>query len=84
MRQLTAEQFREMRQKLGITQVKLASWFGLECQTVARWEKGQATVSGSAAVLAWLLYDEQINGNKRAVRDYVRGVHASHEHDGGT
>lgn len=72
MKQLTKNEFKELRKKLGITQKELSSWFGLSDQSIARWEKGQARVSGAAAVIAWLLYDEQVNGNKYALRDYLR------------
>ncbi len=67
----TPKQFREMRKQLKLTQTTLAKWFGVSDQAIARWEKEQSRVPASAYVLLWLIYDEQINGNKRAVKDYI-------------
>jgi DNA-binding XRE family transcriptional regulator len=70
MRILKGKQFKKLRLQLELTQTQMASWFGVSDQTIARWEKGYP-LSGSAAILAWLLYDEQINSNKNAIRDYL-------------
>lgn len=68
---VTPARFRTMRQKMGHSQKRLAEWFGVSDQSVARWEKGKTDIPGAAMILIWLLYDETVNGNKNAVRDYV-------------
>jgi putative transcriptional regulator len=72
LKPITPSRFRTMRKRLGLSQKKLSKWFGTSDQSVARWEKGKSEIPGPARVLIWLLYDEQINGNKSAVRDYVK------------
>ena len=72
MKPITPVRFRTMRKELGCTQKKLGKWFGVSDQAVARWEKGQSEIPGPSKVLMWLLYDNEINGNKHAVRDYVK------------
>lgn len=69
---ITSSKFRSMRKKMGRSQKLIAGWFGVSDQSVARWEKGKTSIPGSAKVLIWLLYDQEVNGNPNAVRDYVR------------
>lgn len=63
-----------MRLALEMTQEYLARLFGVGTQSVHRWESGKSRVDRSAAILLWLLYDEQVNENKHSVRDYIRTV----------
>lgn len=69
---VTAKQFRRMREQMEHSQAKIAKWFGVTEQSVHRWENEKTEIPGAAKVLMWLLYDETINKNKHAVRDYVR------------
>lgn len=69
-----AKTFCKMRKAMGFTQIKIALWFGTSPQNVGRWERGKNSIPGPAKVLMWLLYDQEINGNKYAVRDYVQSV----------
>ena len=68
---VTPKRFRAMRKEMAFTQVRLATLFGVTDQSIARWEKAQSAIPGHAKVLMWMLYDEHINGNNHAVRDYV-------------
>ena len=69
---ITATKFRAMRKEMGHSQKLIAQWFGVSEQSVARWEKSHTAIPGAAKILLWLLYDEKINNNKRAVRDYIK------------
>lgn len=69
---------RELRKVLGLTQGRLSKWLGVDTQTIARWEKGH-NISGPAKVVLWLLYDEQVNRNDNALRDYLRQSRAGRE-----
>ena len=68
----TGARFARMRRKGGWTQEKIARWFGVAVGTVNRWENEKSRLDRSAAILMWLLYDECVNHNEYAVRDYVR------------
>lgn len=57
---------------MGYTQRQLADWFGTTVGTMNRWENNKSPLDRSAAILMWLLYDEQINKNKTAVRDFIK------------
>ena len=45
----TAQQFREWREKLGLTQVQVAERFGVTRTTVQNWESGATPISQSVA-----------------------------------
>lgn len=62
--------FRSMRRKIHLPQRTIARWFGVAIGTINRWETGKTKIDPSAKILLWLLYDEQVNGNRHAVRDY--------------
>lgn len=74
MKPIGPKQFQMMRKRMGYPQTKIALWFGTSPQNVGRWERGESAIPGPAKVLMWLLYDQEINGNKHAVRDYARSV----------
>ena len=57
---------------MGYSQKLIGKWFGVSDQSVARWEKGKTAIPGAAKLLIWLLYDEKVNGNKRALKDYLK------------
>ena len=57
---MDAEQFRQAREVLGMTQTELAHKVGVKPgkhmdRTVRRWEKGERKVPGSVAVLVEML-----------------------------
>ena len=64
--------FRAMRKRARLTQATVAKWFGVDEQTVRRWENGKTELNRSAAVLMWLVYDEKVNHNLAAMRDFIR------------
>lgn len=69
---VNARSLKKMRIAMGLTQFSLGKLVGLSDQMIARYEKGQSDISGAVKVLVWLLFDEQINKNKYAVRDYLK------------
>lgn len=71
---VTPEKFKLMRRELGYTQLRIAKMFGVSDQAVARWEKAKNPLPGAAKILIWLLYEEQINGNRFALRDYIAAI----------
>lgn len=71
MKAVTPETFKAMRNQLGYSQSRIARLFGVSPLSVIHWEKGHHSIPGSARILMFLLWDEQVNGNKRAVRDYM-------------
>lgn len=77
MIKVTPAKFREMRKAMGYSQAKIARWFGVTDHAVRRWEHGRNKIDGCAKVLMWLLYDQEVNGNKNAVQDYVQSVQQS-------
>jgi DNA-binding transcriptional regulator YiaG len=52
---MTGAELREIRQKLGLSQHKLAPQLGLHWNTLARFERGEINISGPVAILARLL-----------------------------
>lgn len=71
MKAVTPETFKAMRNQIGYSQPRIARLFGVSPLSVIHWEKGHHSIPGSARILMFLLWDEQVNGNKRAVRDYM-------------
>jgi DNA-binding transcriptional regulator YiaG len=69
---MTGKQFRQMRLRMKLTQAAIAKRFCCSVQAINRWENGKTRVSGAAQGLMTILYDNEINGNKYAVRDYAR------------
>jgi len=68
---VTPKRFRAMRKEMQFTQAQIANWFGVQVLSVTRWETNRSPIPGSAKILMWLLYEEQIKGNKRAMRTYL-------------
>lgn len=56
---LDGKEFRYLRKMLELTQSATGSLFGVDAQTVARWEKGESDVSMPADRLIRLLFIEQ-------------------------
>ena len=52
---MTGERVRRLRQKLGLTQERLAQLLGVSWTTVNRWEAGASSPTGMAARLLMLL-----------------------------
>lgn len=57
MPDMTPEEFRALRERLGLSQEKLARRLDVSQNTVARWESGSRKISGPAAVLLRLFVD---------------------------
>jgi DNA-binding transcriptional regulator YiaG len=70
--EISPKRFRTMRKEMEFSQALIAHWFGVTPQSVGRWERGEITIPGSARILLWLLYEEEINGNKQAMHDYLK------------
>ena len=62
---LSGSEFRFLRHELNLSQSSLALLFGVEAQTVARWEKRRTKVPGMAERMLRALYAESIGGNPR-------------------
>lgn len=56
---MTGRELRSIRQKLTLTQAALAEAIGVTSNTVARWERGEMTISGPAARLLEKLAGER-------------------------
>ena len=57
---LNGKEIRFLRHEMDLSQSRMAALLGVDEQTVARWEKGQAGVSGPADKMIRLLYAEAI------------------------
>ena len=68
---VTPQTFKTMRNQCGYSQPRIAKLFGVSRLSVINWEMGRHAIPGSARILMFLLWDEQVNGNKHAVRDYL-------------
>ena len=60
--QLTGAEFRFLRKELGLSQAKLAHWWGYEAQSVAGWEK-RGRVPRIADRFIRAFYLEKVSGN---------------------
>lgn len=56
---MTGKGFKRKRSALGLTQVQLATQLGVSVTAVARWERGERTISGPVARLLTLLHQLQ-------------------------
>ncbi len=52
---MTAAKLRAIRKRLGVTQVQLATYLGVDESTVARWEQGTRGISEPVAKLIQVL-----------------------------
>jgi putative transcriptional regulator len=59
---LHGQEIRFLRKEMDITQSELGKCLGVDAQTVARWEKGENHINGSAERLLRLLYVEHADG----------------------
>ena len=64
-RALTGAQLRFLRLELGVSQKLLGMLLGKSGQTVARWEKGQSRIDGTADRIVRVLYAEQIGEDEK-------------------
>jgi len=62
-RALTGAELRFLRIELGWSQKLLGMLLGKSAQTIARWEKGQSRVDGTAERVVRVLYTEQTGEN---------------------
>jgi len=60
---LSGKELRFLRKEMDLTQSDLGKLLGLSSQQVARWEKGESDISGSADVLVRGLYIQHVGGN---------------------
>jgi putative transcriptional regulator len=65
---LSGKEIRFLRHEMDMSQGALADLLGVDEQTVARWEKGQAGVSGPADKVIRLLYAETIGADADVAR----------------
>lgn len=56
---LSIEEFKQIRKKLGFTQKEFAHLIGSSKPTLERWESGSGQISGPAAILVSLLAEHQ-------------------------
>ncbi|MDX2222743.1 MAG: helix-turn-helix domain-containing protein [Rhodospirillaceae bacterium] len=59
-RRLSGKELRFLRKDMGLIQAELARLLGVSSQQVARWEKGQCAMPGTADTMVRLLYAEHI------------------------
>ena len=64
-RALTGAELRFLRIELGLSQKLLGMLLGKSAQTVARWEKGQSRIDGTADRVVRVLYAEQTGENEK-------------------
>lgn len=55
---MTCTTFRRLREKLGLSQAKLAARMGVSSNTIYRWEVGTVTVPPPVAVLIRILVEQ--------------------------
>ena len=55
MRLLKPGEIQKVRERLGLSQDQFAATFHISAWTLRKWEQGERTPSGAAAVLLWLL-----------------------------
>ena len=64
--EMTPEEFRSLRNQLGLSQGKLARVLGVSVNAVQRWEKDQRGISGPVALAMRLLAEKHAGGVKAA------------------
>ena len=64
-RTLTGAELRFLRVEMGLSQKLLGMLLGKTAQTVARWEKGQSRIDGTADRVVRVLYAEQTGENEK-------------------
>lgn len=65
---LSSREVRFLRHEMDLSQNRLAALLGVDEQTVARWEKGQANISGPADKMIRLLYSEWVGAKAEVSR----------------
>lgn len=65
---LSGKELRFLRHEMDLSQNRLATLLGVDEQTVARWEKGQASISGPADKMIRLLYSEWVGDKAEVAR----------------
>jgi putative transcriptional regulator len=59
---LNGKEIRFLRKQMDLTQSELARLFGVDAQTVARWEKGETAIAGPAELLLRVVFLEHACG----------------------
>jgi len=70
---LSGKEFRFLRHELDLSQARLAALFGVDAQSVARWEKGRTRIPGAVERMIRAVYEEHIGGH-RAVTEILSGL----------
>jgi DNA-binding transcriptional regulator YiaG len=81
---LSPKEIRFLRNSMDLSQVQLAAVLGKDSQSVARWEKGQCEIPGTAEKLLRAIYLSQFltNDEMAALGDFLRtGLSALDEFD---
>jgi DNA-binding transcriptional regulator YiaG len=65
---LSGKEVRFLRHEMDLSQSRLGRLLGVDEQTVARWEKGQANASGPADKMIRLLYTEWVGATAEVSR----------------
>jgi putative transcriptional regulator len=76
---LNGKEIRFLRHELSLSQNGLATLLGIDEQSVARWEKGQAGISGPADKMIRLIYAEAI-GSKTEIARMLKHIAELDEH----
>ena len=74
-RALTGAELRFLRVEMGLSQKLLGMLLGKTAQTVARWEKGQSRIDGTADRVVRVLYCEQ-TGEHQKIRNVLQELAA--------
>jgi DNA-binding transcriptional regulator YiaG len=61
---LSGREFRFLRHELDLSQARLAGLFGVDAQSVARWEKGRVKIPGAVERMIRAVYQEHIGANR--------------------
>lgn len=65
---LNGREFRFLRHELDLSQARLAGLFGVDAQSVARWEKGRTKIPGAVERMIRAVYEEHIGANRTVTK----------------
>ena len=72
--EINGTHFLKLRKELGLTQTQLGAWLGVGSQTILRYENGKFTIPKTIRILVWMLWEQEINKNPNAVKDYLHQI----------
>jgi DNA-binding transcriptional regulator YiaG len=70
---LSRREFQFLRHELDLSQARLAGLFGVDAQSVARWEEGRVKIPGAVERMIRAVYEERIGGS-RTVTQILDGL----------